>query len=42
MTVRVRSGDETTMTVDEFVAHTHGLIESKSLDGAGHLVRGAT
>lgn len=41
VTVRVRSGDETTMTLDAFVDHAQGLVRTKSLEGAGHLVREA-
>jgi threonyl-tRNA synthetase len=41
VTVRDRSGQETTMPLDEFVAHTLQVVRSKSLEGAGHIVRAA-
>lgn len=37
VSVRYRSGEETSMTVDAFVDHALDLVRSKSLDGAGHL-----
>jgi threonyl-tRNA synthetase len=41
VTVRDRSGQETTMPLDDFVAHTLEVVRSKSLEGAGHIVRAA-
>jgi len=41
VTVRDRSGKETPMPLDEFVAFSKELVRSKSLDGAGHLRREA-
>lgn len=37
VSVRYRSGEESSMTVDAFVDHALDLVRSKSLDGAGHL-----
>ncbi|MHA7962343.1 threonine--tRNA ligase [Streptomyces sp. L500] len=37
VTVRDRSGKETPMALDTFVAHVTDLVRTKSLDGAGHL-----
>lgn len=37
VSVRCRSGEEKSMTVDAFIEHALGLIRSKSLEGAGHL-----
>ncbi|MFE6355536.1 threonine--tRNA ligase [Streptomyces rochei] len=37
VTVRDRSGEETPMSLEKFVAHVTGLIRTKSLDGAGHI-----
>ncbi|MFF4223822.1 threonine--tRNA ligase [Streptomyces abikoensis] len=37
VTVRDRSGKETPMALDAFVAHVTDLVRTKSLDGAGHL-----
>ncbi len=37
VSVRYRSGEETSMTVDAFVDHALDLVRCKSLDGAGHL-----
>lgn len=39
VSVRYRSGEETSMTVDAFVEHAMTLVRSKSLEGAGHLLR---
>lgn len=39
VSVRYRSGEETSMTVDAFVEHAVKLVRCKSLDGAGHLWR---
>jgi threonyl-tRNA synthetase len=39
VTVRVRSGEETAMSLDDFVAYARELVATKSLEGAGHLVR---
>lgn len=39
VTVRYRSGQETPMSLDEFVEHAKDLVRSKSLEGAGHLRR---
>ncbi|MGQ0838424.1 threonine--tRNA ligase [Actinokineospora sp.] len=39
VTVRYRSGEETSMAVDAFVEHALELVRSKSLEGAGHLWR---
>jgi threonyl-tRNA synthetase len=39
VTVRYRSGQETPMPLDEFVEHAKELVQSKSLEGAGHLRR---
>ena len=39
VTVRDRSGEETAMSLDDFVAHAPELVATKSLEGAGHLVR---
>jgi threonyl-tRNA synthetase len=39
VTVRDRSGTETPMALDAFVAHVLELVRSKSLEGAGHLRR---
>ncbi|MGH3517370.1 MAG: threonine--tRNA ligase [Haloechinothrix sp.] len=36
VSVRDRSGEETSMTVDAFVNHVRELVRSKSLAGAGH------
>jgi threonyl-tRNA synthetase len=41
VTVRARSGDETTMSLDDFVAYARDLVTTKSLEGAGHLRREA-
>jgi len=40
VSVRYRSGQERSMSLDEFVAHATDLVRTKSLDGAGHLSRG--
>ncbi|MGH4020289.1 MAG: threonine--tRNA ligase [Pseudonocardiaceae bacterium] len=37
VSVRYRSGEEGSMTVDAFVDHALDLVRSKSLEGAGHL-----
>jgi threonyl-tRNA synthetase len=37
--VRYRSGQETPMSLDEFVEHAQELVRSKNLQGAGHLRR---
>lgn len=37
VSVRYRSGQETPMSLDEFVEHAKELVRSKSLEGAGHL-----
>jgi len=37
VTVRDRSGQERPMPLADFVAHVRDLIDTKSLDGAGHL-----
>lgn len=37
VSVRYRSGEETSMTVDAFIEHSLDLVRSKSLEGAGHL-----
>lgn len=37
VTVRDRSGTETQMPVDEFLAHALELVRTKSLAGAGHI-----
>ena len=37
VSVRYRSGEEVSMTVDAFVEHAQDLVHSKSLEGAGHL-----
>jgi threonyl-tRNA synthetase len=37
VTVRDRSGEETPMQLDAFVKYARELIDSKSLEGAGHL-----
>ncbi len=37
VSVRYRSGEETSMTVDAFIEHALDLVRSKSLEGAGHL-----
>ncbi|WP_405889719.1 threonine--tRNA ligase [Streptomyces sp. NBC_00133] len=37
VTVRCRSGEERSMSVEAFTAHALDLVHSKSLDGAGHL-----
>jgi threonyl-tRNA synthetase len=39
VTVRYRSGQETPMPLDEFVEHAKELVQSESLEGAGHLRR---
>jgi threonyl-tRNA synthetase len=39
VTIRYRSGQETPMPLDEFVEHAKELVQSKSLEGAGHLRR---
>lgn len=39
VTVRYRSGQETPMSLDDFVEHAKDLVRSKSLEGAGHLRR---
>ncbi len=39
VSVRYRSGEETSMIVDAFVDHALTLVRSKSLAGAGHLWR---
>ncbi|HKY13328.1 MAG TPA: threonine--tRNA ligase [Microthrixaceae bacterium] len=39
VTVRVRSGEEETMPLDAFVARLRELVDSKSLEGAGHRSR---
>ncbi|ONM49571.1 threonine--tRNA ligase [Nocardia donostiensis] len=36
VTVRYRSGNEESMPIDDFVAKARNLIDSKSLEGAGH------
>ena len=38
VTVRDRSGQETAMSLDAFVAHATELVRTKSLEGAGHVV----
>jgi threonyl-tRNA synthetase len=38
VTVRYRSGEEITTSLDAFVDEALGLIRTKSLTGAGHLV----
>jgi threonyl-tRNA synthetase len=37
VSVRYRSGQEISMSVDAFVDHAVGLVRSKSLEGAGHV-----
>lgn len=37
VSVRYRSGEETSMTVDAFAEHAQELVSTKSLEGAGHL-----
>ncbi|MGH3868747.1 MAG: threonine--tRNA ligase [Pseudonocardiaceae bacterium] len=37
VSVRYRSGEERSMSVDAFVAHTAELVRTKSLEGAGHV-----
>lgn len=37
VSLRYRSGEETSMTVDAFVEHALDLVRRKSLEGAGHL-----
>lgn len=37
VSVRYRSGEERSMTLDAFTEHALGLVRSKSLEGAGHL-----
>jgi threonyl-tRNA synthetase len=37
VSVRYRSGEETSMNVDAFVDHALEMVRSKSLEGAGHL-----
>ncbi len=37
VSVRYRSGEEASMTVDAFVDHALDLVRSKSLEGSGHL-----
>lgn len=39
VTVRYRSGEEVSMSVDAFVEHAQELVRTKSLEGAGHLWR---
>ena len=39
VSVRYRSGEERSMSLDEFVTHARELVRTKSLDGAGHLRR---
>ncbi len=38
VSVRYRSGEETTLSVDAFIEHALDLVRSKSLAGAGHLL----
>lgn len=37
VSVRYRSGEEVSMSLDDFVAHAIELVKTKSLEGAGHL-----
>jgi threonyl-tRNA synthetase len=42
VTVRYRSGQESQMPLEQFVAHAQELVRSKSLEGAGHLQKANT